>query len=104
VPRASRTVAITVEGRSIGALEAVVLANDPFLHGGSLLEAVSGTGLRPTCAFSPPLGLGRFAYASLSSEAVLEKGSQREFSPIFCAYSRGASHSRTDDGARSATP
>ena len=39
VARTTRTIAITVEGRSVGALEAVVLAYDPFLH-----DAVSSLG------------------------------------------------------------
>src|SRR5437868_2417208 len=36
VAGAARTVAITVERRSVGAFEAVVLADDPFLHEASL--------------------------------------------------------------------
>src|ERR1700675_4544625 len=40
VARATRTVSITVEGGSIGTLEAVVLADDPFLH-----DAMSSLGV-----------------------------------------------------------
>src|SRR3982075_4570354 len=39
VARAARAIAITVQRRSIGALEAVVLADDPFLHRGVLSRA-----------------------------------------------------------------
>jgi hypothetical protein len=33
VSRAAGTIAVTVQGGSVGALEAIVLADDPFLHG-----------------------------------------------------------------------
>ena len=38
VARATRTISITVEGRSVGTLETVVLADDPFLHGADVLS------------------------------------------------------------------
>ena len=41
VPRAPRAIAITVQGRSVGALEAVVLADDPFLHRRSMFLSSS---------------------------------------------------------------
>ena len=46
VARAARTVAITVEGRAVGAFEAVVLADDPLFH-------VTGSplGTRRVCRF-----------------------------------------------------
>jgi hypothetical protein len=38
VARATWTISITVEGRSVGTLETVVLADDPFLHGADVLS------------------------------------------------------------------
>src|SRR4029078_9129785 len=35
VARAARSITITVEGGAIGTLEAVVFADDPFLHAGT---------------------------------------------------------------------
>jgi hypothetical protein len=41
VPRTTRAVSIAIEGRAVTALQAVVLADDPFLHAGlSSLDAV----------------------------------------------------------------
>src|SRR5258708_5702280 len=47
VARAARAVAVAVERRPIAALQAVVLADDPFLHAGlSSLDAVRAAGSR----------------------------------------------------------
>src|SRR2546430_13231670 len=41
VTRAARAIPIAIEGRAVAALQAVVLADDPFLHAGlSSLDAV----------------------------------------------------------------
>src|SRR6266567_6704043 len=59
VARATRTVSITVEGRSVGALEAVVLADDPFLHGAMSSLGRAGYRTRRPATLSP-LRLCRF--------------------------------------------
>src|SRR2546422_1465207 len=43
VARAARAIAVAVQRRSIGALEAVVLADDPFFHRGVLSRAPLGS-------------------------------------------------------------
>src|SRR6266705_5894102 len=56
---ATRTVPITVEGGSVGALEAVVLADDPFLHGAMSSLGRAGYRIRRPATLSP-LRLCRF--------------------------------------------
>jgi hypothetical protein len=78
VARATWTIAITVEGRSVGALEAVILADDPFLHAAMSSLGVPGTEPKnqdpPT--LSPHCDCVSFSVRILSVEIGLEKGAK----------------------------
>src|SRR3954464_12965699 len=61
VARATGTVPITVEGRSVGALEAVVFADNPFLH--AAMSSLGRAGYESKSADPPtlsPLRVCRF--------------------------------------------
>src|SRR5260221_14649561 len=79
VARAARAVPIAIEGRAVAALQAVVLADDPFLHAGlSSLDAVRAgrsrfRGLRDRLDTLPTPDLCRFSYERIPAEAPFGK-------------------------------
>ena len=78
VARATRTVSITVEGRSVGALEAVVLADDPFLHGAMSSLGRAGYGTSQKTRHALPTAIVSVFVRILSARVGLEKRAKRE--------------------------
>jgi len=82
VARATRAIAVAVESGAVGTLEAVVLADDPFLHSaGSSLEPgwPASARSRPALCVSPLACRARIPYGAYRREPRLRRG----FSPNF---------------------
>src|SRR5207302_124824 len=86
VARATRAIAVAVESGAVGTFEAVVFADDPFLHSaGSSLEPgwPASARSRPALCVSPLASRARFPYGAYRREPRLRRG----FSPNFPSLS-----------------